>query len=205
MVEGRPPLSELEVRSDLPTVNCDGPLCLNASKNCSLPSVLIRKLVENTNIAICSAENSGSNRLSCMLFGLILVAMGLSTLGCDGRPSRVPVSGQVTVDGKPLEFGTIAFYPSAGGRPGGASLAEGGSYSITMYEKNDGLPPGKYSVTVAAANWISDDACRWHSPKRYQDVQTSGLTAEIKSEDTLLNFDLTWEGDPHSEPWVEKY
>ena len=161
--------------------------------------------MKNTNLTTCTDVKSGSNRLSGMLFSLILLAVGLSTLGCDGRPSRVPVSGQVTIDGKPLEFGTIAFYPSAGGRPGGATLAEDGSYSITMYETNDGLPPGEYSVTVAAANWISDDACKWHSPKRYQDPKQSGLTAEIKSEDAALNFDLTWEGDAHSEPWVEKF
>ena len=161
--------------------------------------------MKNTNLTTHNAETKDLNRPTDMPFSLILVAVGLSTLGCDGRPSRVPVSGQVTIDGKPLEFGTIAFYPSAGGRPGGATLAKDGSYSITMYETNDGLPPGKYSVTVAAANWISDDACRWHSPKRYQNPKQSGLTAEIKNEDTSVNFDLTWEGDAHSEPWVEKF
>ena len=33
MVEGRHPLPELELRSDLPTVNCDGPVLLGSYSN----------------------------------------------------------------------------------------------------------------------------------------------------------------------------
>ena len=146
-----------------------------------------------------------SNRVSRVLVGLAMVASVLIATGCDNRPSRVPVSGQVTIDGEPLEFGSITFYATGGGRPGGASLAEGGSYSVTMHDPNDGLPPGKYTVTVAAAEWVSDKACRWHAPKHYQDAKTSGLTAEIKNEATTMNFNLTWKGDSHGKSWVEKF
>ena len=145
------------------------------------------------------------NRISGAFVGLALMTIVLVVAGCDRRPARVPVSGQVTVDGKPLEFGSITFYAVAGGRPGGASLAEGGSYSVTMHDPNDGLPPGKYTVTVAAADWVSDKACRWHAPKHYQDAKTSGLTAEIKNKATTMNFNLTWKGDSHGKSWVEKF
>ena len=138
---------------------------------------------------------------------VVVLSIGVVALavGCgDGRPARVRVSGQITVDGKPLDFGSIAFYPDAGGRPGGAQMESGGNYSVTMYELNDGLPPGSYSVSVSAVDVFSDRACRWHAPKRYQDPETSGLTAEIKNKSIPINFDLTWEGDDHDEPWVEE-
>ena len=161
--------------------------------------------VNNTVKTIRGASKLAPSRVSGVLLGVALLAIGLVSVGCDGRPSRVPVSGKVTVNGEPLEVGSITFYAAAGGRPGGTSLGEGGSYSITMYELNDGLPPGKYLVAVAAADWISDKAMRWHAPKHYQDVKTSGLTAEIKNKTTTLNFDLTWEDDSHDKPWVEKF
>jgi len=152
-----------------------------------------------------SANRNVRHAASSYLFSLLTVGLLTLPVGCDdGRPSRVPVSGQVTVDGKPLEFGTIAFFAGGGGRPGGATLAEGGRYSVSMYELNDGLAPGKYSVTVSAVDWFSEAAGRWHAPKRYKDAGTSGLEVEITEETTDLNFDLTWEGDKHSEPWVEK-
>jgi len=161
--------------------------------------------VNNPSQATHGAASLATRRVSGVLLGIAAMVIGVVAVGCDGRPSRVPVSGKVTVEGKPLEVGSITFYATAGGRPGGASLAEGGSYSITMYETNDGLPPGKYSVAVAAAEWISDKACRWHAPQHYQDAKTSGLTVEIKNEESTFDFDLTWEGDSHDKSWVEKF
>lgn len=140
------------------------------------------------------------------LFGaLLVIGLLIFAVGCgDGRPTRVPVSGKVTIDGKPLEYGSIAFLASSGGRPGGSSLGKDGSYAVTMYTSKDGLIPGKYKVTVSGVDWFSDKAGRWHAPKRYKDPETSGLTKEITVETDQLNIDLTWEGDEHSEPWVEK-
>ena len=152
-----------------------------------------------------TTRNAGILAPNRVLVGLMVAIVLIAAGGCDRRPSRVPVSGQVTVDGEPLEFGSITFYAVAGGRPGGASLADGGNYSVTMHDPNDGLPPGKYTVTVAAADWVSDKACRWHAPKHYQDAKTSGLTAEIKNEATTMNFNLTWKGDSHGKSWVEKF
>ena len=161
--------------------------------------------MENTDRTTPRAGKLASHHLSHVFVGLILMVVGFGTTGCDGLPARVPVSGKVTVGGEALKCGSITFYATAGGRPGGATLAEDGSYSVTMYKPDDGLPPGTYTVTVAAADWVSDKACRWHAPKRYQNAKTSGLVAEIGGEATTLDFDLTWEGDPHKKPWVEKF
>jgi len=43
---------------------------------------------------------------------LLLFLLSLFAIGCsDGRPDRVPVSGQVLIDGKPLTCGGVTFIP----------------------------------------------------------------------------------------------
>jgi len=80
--------------------------------------------------------------------GLLAVA---ALAGCGpGNPlGREPVSGRVTLDGTPLEFGNISFDPvtPTGGVRSGA-LITGGEYSIDTVK---GLPPGKYKVRIFAA------------------------------------------------------
>ena len=125
--------------------------------------------------------------------------------GCgDGRPSRVKVSGFVTVEGEPLKYGGVNFRPAEGGRAAGGSLDANGAFTVTMYERGDGLPPGKYVVAIKATQWVNESAERWHAPTKYAKHNTSELTAEISEPTSDLTFDLTWEGDKRSKPWVEK-
>ncbi len=44
---------------------------------------------------------------------IVLVAVTILS-GCDRKPSRVPVSGQALLDGKPLGYGQIVFIPVGG-------------------------------------------------------------------------------------------
>ena len=140
------------------------------------------------------------------VLGLIsLLCFAFLLTGCNGRPSRVKVSGKVTCDGKPVEFGGVAFKPVGGGRRAGGGIESGGSYTVTMYEKSDGIPVGKYTVTISSAETLNPRSIRWHAPKRYAKHETSELTVEITKATSELNFDLTWDGDEHSEPWIEKF
>jgi len=79
---------------------------------------------------------------------LILLGMGLWT-GCgpDNPLNRLPVSGEVQLDGLPLDQGTIRFTPE--GKEGVASgaLITNGQYAIPT---EDGLPVGKYRVRINA-------------------------------------------------------
>jgi len=83
-----------------------------------------------------------------LLAGLLL----LGTFGgCGpGNPlGRKAISGKVTLDGQPLEHGSIAFEPMATkGGVGTGGVIAGGSYSI---ETTKGLPPGKYRVRINAS------------------------------------------------------
>lgn len=136
---------------------------------------------------------------------VLLGFMGLLLTGCgDGRPARVKVSGFVTIDGEPLKYGGVNFRPAGGGRAAGGRLDENGQFTVTMYEKGDGLPPGNYIVAIKATQWVSESSERWHAPMKYAYHESSELTAEISEETSDLTFELTWKGDRRKKPWVEK-
>ena len=138
---------------------------------------------------------------------LIVFVSLLCVVGCgDGRPTRVPVSGQVTIDGKPLTEGTIQFYPVAGGRQSGTSIGEDGRFVLTTFEQGDGIPVGDYSVAIMANKIISNTQVKWLVPKRYADKKTANISATIDSETDQMNIKLTWEdsGSSHKEPYIEK-
>ena len=139
---------------------------------------------------------------------LVLVCVMLSGCG-DGRGARVPVSGMVTIDGEPLQHGSVTFVPvkiaGAAARAGGGSIDEQGRFSVSSYTPNDGLLPGKYQVMVGSAEPLGETAQRWHAPKKYANMKTSGFEIEVAGGMEELKFELSWEGEKHSEPFVEKF
>jgi hypothetical protein len=146
-----------------------------------------------------------------------LAGMGaVLILGCGdptGIEKRYPVSGTVTYKGKPIEKGRINFVPTAAeGRAAGGDI-EDGEYELTTAEPGDGAIPGSYKVTVLAIE--RDDSKlkeiakggQYHHdaafakavrsakklvPAKYQSVESSGLTAEVKAQtNSGVNFELT--------------
>ena len=76
-------------------------------------------------------------------------------LGCgpSNRPTLVPVTGKVLVAGQPATAGSIYFHPEADNsfqadRPS-SLLQLDGSFTIKTFPFGDGVPPGKYKVTLA--------------------------------------------------------
>jgi hypothetical protein len=133
---------------------------------------------------------------------VVLAVCLLAIAGCsDGRPKRVPVSGQVLLDGKPLTHGYIRFSPPDS-RASTGSLDSEGKFKLTCFEPGDGVVPGVHQVTVMAQEAIGSETIKWHAPKKYADPVTSGLTQEIKgpTDDVVIN--LTWDGQKG--PFVEK-
>jgi hypothetical protein len=81
----------------------------------------------------------------------LVICGGLVLIGCGGPGDelpRQPVSGTVTLDGKPLERGTIAFQPASGLPTAAAVPIIGGSYSIA---RDHGLVPGPYKVSISSS------------------------------------------------------
>jgi hypothetical protein len=120
--------------------------------------------------------------------------------GCsDGLPERVPISGTVMIDGKPLTCGSIMVIPQ-GERPAGSSISADGRFTLTSYRLNDGVVPGTHKVSIQATQHLNERDTRWLTPKKYGNPATSGLTVTITEATDNLIINLTWEG---KKPFVE--
>jgi hypothetical protein len=136
------------------------------------------------------------------LIGTFSVLAFIFLAGCnDGRPARVPVSGQVLIDGQPLKYGQIQFIPDNARLSGGRLDAEG-RFTLSCFEKNDGAVLGLHRVTITAGEFVSSSQTRWHAPKKYADVTKSDLTQQVSDFANDLVINLTWNG---GKPFVETY
>jgi hypothetical protein len=101
-----------------------------------------------------------------------LAGLSLAVLGCGSDPaykgdSRVPLSGRVTLDGDPIDGGTITFIPADGKqRVAGGSIVNG-MYSIP---EEKGANQGVYRIEI-----------RWPKPngKKLPDSDTGEMKDEV--------------------------
>ncbi len=75
---------------------------------------------------------------------LLLAALFIGC-GPENPLGRKAVSGQVTLDGGPLEQGNIELHPLSEGGVQSGGVISGGSYSIPAHQ---GVTPGKYRVSI---------------------------------------------------------
>src|SRR5262245_14895026 len=83
------------------------------------------------------------------LAGFMLLV--LTTAGCGGKYKPVPVSGVVTLDGKPVEGATVFFYAvgdAREGRPAQGSTNKDGEFNLSTLGTNDGALRGEYKVVI---------------------------------------------------------
>ena len=81
-------------------------------------------------------------------FALALAVCCVAFVGCKPSDGLVPIKGTVTLDGEPIEKGTVNFAPK-GGAPG---TAAGGPIVNGKYEAR--VSPGKMAVTIYAQKAI---------------------------------------------------
>lgn len=122
------------------------------------------------------------------LLAALLVAGGCSD---GGLPQ---VTGTVTYQDKPLEYGTIDFVSTHSRRASG-QISEGKILSVTTYKPNDGLAEGHYQIAIHARDRSEEHRDKMVPPslipERYSDVGTSRLTATIEAgKENNLRFDL---------------
>lgn len=130
-----------------------------------------------------------------------LVGLGFSVLlicGCGGSGARqvAPVSGIVTVDGKPLSQGTVMFVPTVGQSAKG-TINPDGSYVMTTYSNGDGAPVGENRVIVDAAirgrsgndDLLGMSIIESPIPREYADVGRSNLIFKVEA-NTDNKFDI---------------
>lgn len=131
-------------------------------------------------------------------FVLLALVVGA---GCsDGRPERVPVTGQVLIDGQPLKHGSIRFHASDH-RPAYGELGPEGRFQLSTYELGDGCVLGSHAVSVNGAEMLGATSTRWHSPKKYRNARDSGLVVQVDESMEPVTINLSWDG---GKPFVER-
>lgn len=131
-----------------------------------------------------------------LAIGFLLTAIA----GCgDKRPSRVPISGQVLIDGQPLKFGVVRFIPDEG-RPSSGNLDNNGHFTLHCFEDDDGAVLGHHKVAIFANEPLDERRTRWHAPPKYASMINSGLEQQVAQADNSLVIKLTWDG---GKPYTE--
>lgn len=103
----------------------------------------------------------------------------------------VPVTGTITLNGKPLAGTSISLHHAEGKvAPRGLS-DQAGNFSISTYGNNDGAPAGSYKVTAAKSmvKEISPGVLappppggfKSDIPAKYENLDSTTLQVEIKS------------------------
>ena len=134
-----------------------------------------------------------------LILGFVFVLLLVALQGCGGR-AYAPVSGTVTMDGKPVAGANVNFNPIAepgskdAGESGGAKTNEKGEYSLQTYTQKgikDGAQVGKHKVfiTLQKSKGEGDRSITWETlPKKYN--ENSELTAEVHSGEDKKDFEL---------------
>ena len=121
--------------------------------------------------------------------------------GCGEKsefPATEPVSGKVTYKGQPVTKGTITFQSDAGQTATGM-IGPDGTYTLSTFGEKDGAIPGHHKVMVIAND--ADPTLMPGSspgyktpkdlvPKKYSELNTSGLEADVAKGKGVIDFDL---------------
>jgi hypothetical protein len=124
------------------------------------------------------------NRLKS--FALLFAVLSLSVAGCSQGPKFGDVTGQVTLDGKPIENGIIRFFPIDGNTGAGSSAVTKGQYAAKH------VPVNKFRVEINASNVpaapVEGTVYPEIIPVRYN--AQSELTAEVAEGSNQKDFSL---------------
>ncbi len=141
----------------------------------------------------------GRVTLTAMLVGCLTVPVG-----CGRRPTLVPVSGRVTLDGRQLEFGSVMIQPAAG--PAARStIGPNGSFTAGTFKPGDGVIVGSATVRVACyeqqrpgAKPSDGELALGKSliPEKYTQFETSGITVAVEPRMPPLEIELSAETRP---------
>lgn len=126
------------------------------------------------------------------IFGLLIsLLIVLSLAGCDRGPNRRYISGRVTLDGQPLDFGSITFVPDPTG-PKASGIIEAGQYQI---ESARGPLAGGKFVEIHAPRYPEDKPAPTTSEEklRVMSVAPEALPARYNAK-TELRATVTEDG-----------
>ena len=137
------------------------------------------------------------------LAGVLMASMALLVSSCGGgRKACYPVTGTITVDGKPAVDCMILFYSNDPADHDGpnrvlplAMADENGKFKLSTFESGDGAPAGDYSITFTWRERSGLLKSQFDGPDRlngkYATKEVSGKTVTIeKKPQDLPTFEL---------------
>jgi hypothetical protein len=138
-----------------------------------------------------------------VLFSQIAVLFALVLSGCQPGRALTPISGQVSIDGKPLTTGFVMIRPKDH-RVAMGKIGSDGRFTIKTKD-DEGCVHGEHEVTVMSRKTLKGDATEHYIPTRYDNPKTSGLKIVVgKEKQDNWDIKLTWKGDSHSAPYIEQ-
>jgi hypothetical protein len=133
---------------------------------------------------------------------ILAILLVVAIVGCQGDPEIGVVRGTVKLKGQPITSGTITMEGGPSQISLMAPIGADGTYEMKTHDAG-GLPPGSYKVAVSDQRIaegdlvvLATDVKKAQSPgpnipQKYRTIETSGLTAEVKSGDNPpFDFDL---------------
>jgi hypothetical protein len=147
----------------------------------------------------------------------ILVTVGIVLTGCSSspRPPTYPVTGTVTLQGKPLAGAAITFVPTGDGEAASAITDSDGKYALTTWESGDGARPGEYRVKVSKQELAAVDPSKLVQnlsieeeqkiyveskkpappakrliPSKFENEETSGLVHKVEGKPTTFDIKI---------------
>jgi hypothetical protein len=127
----------------------------------------------------------------------LLLLQAAWAAGCGPTEPLARISGKVTFEGAPVQEGLIVFSSTELGVHIMAKINDG-SYRVVT-ERGVGLPPGDYQVAISPP--LIDHpvgpilepprpVVYRDIPNRYHDIQTSGLSTELREGENVKDFEM---------------
>lgn len=131
---------------------------------------------------------------------LAAILLASAFTGCNRGEVLAPVTGIVTLEGKPIPRATVQFRNDQKGVHMQAEADQQGRYVVRM-ANGDGLPLGEYKVCISPP--IQDhplgpikapppnvDPYADTIPRKYRDVKTSELTLTVSEQTPAFDIDM---------------
>lgn len=115
------------------------------------------------------------------VLNMSMFVISMCLIGCgDSGPQLVPLQGTVRLGAEPVTAGSIYLHPDAAnsfqGDTPGSLLGLDGSFSMKTFPYGDGVPPGKYKITLSP-----DLAARLKVPE-YSNPMTTPWQIDVGNE-----------------------
>lgn len=133
-----------------------------------------------------SQRNGGKlrrNRAGSFLLSASCTVVLLTGCG-DGGPERATVLGSVSLDGQPVESGSIAFFPVEGtSGPSAGGTIEAGRYRV---DSSKGVVVGKSRIEINARRKTGKMIPDLMNPNAMMEEYVEGVPSQFNSESTLI-------------------